>query len=265
MASVVVSGSFDNLRSPGVRFLHEASRLGRVHVRLWSDAAIERETGEPPRFPEAERQYLVQAIRYVASVELVQQACDLRPAATGDWTYVDTIARADTRERCRAAGMAYHVIPSGDLVGFPEHAVQETPGGRKKVIVTGCYDWLHSGHVRFFEEAAGYGCLYVVVGNDANVRRLKGDGHPQFRQEERRYLVGAIRHVHRAMVSTGVGWLDAAPEIAEIRPDIYIVNEDGDKPEKRDFCERRGIEYIVLRRVPREGLPRRQSTDLRGF
>jgi bifunctional ADP-heptose synthase (sugar kinase/adenylyltransferase) len=105
----------------------------------------------------------------------------------------------------------------------------------------------------------------VVVGNDANVRRLKGDGHPQFRQEERRYLVGAIRHVHRAMVSTGAGWLDAEPEIAEIRPDIYIVNEDGDKPEKRDFCERRGIEYIVLRRVPREGLPRRQSTDLRGF
>ncbi len=41
---------------------------------------------------------------------------------------------------------------------------------RKKVVVTGCYDWFHSGHVRFFEEVSGYGDLYVVAGSDENVR-----------------------------------------------------------------------------------------------
>ena len=46
---------------------------------------------------------------------------------------------------------------------------------------------------------------------------------------------------------------------------MYAVNEDGDKPEKREFCEAHGMQYVVLKRTPKEGLPRRQSTDLRGF
>jgi hypothetical protein len=59
--------------------------------------------------------------------------------------------------------------------------------------------------------------------------------------------------------------MDAEPEIALVNPDLYAVNEDGDKPEKQAFCLEHGIEYVVLRRAPKEGLPRRQSTDLRGF
>jgi hypothetical protein len=46
---------------------------------------------------------------------------------------------------------------------------------------------------------------------------------------------------------------------------MYAVNEDGDKPEKRAFCERQGIEYVVLKRLPKPGLPKRESTILRGF
>ena len=51
------------------------------------------------------------------------------------------------------------------------------------MIVTGCYDWFHSGHVRFFEEVSELGDLYVVVGNDANIRLLKGEGHPLFPEQ----------------------------------------------------------------------------------
>jgi glycerol-3-phosphate cytidylyltransferase-like family protein len=119
--------------------------------------------------------------------------------------------------------------------------------------------------VRFFEEASALGELLVVIGHDANVRLLKGPGHPLFPQEERRYLVAAVRHVHRALISSGGGWLDAEPEIQALRPDLYVVNEDGDKTEKRAYCEAHGIRYVVLSRRPREGLPRRQSTDLRGY
>ena len=137
--------------------------------------------------------------------------------------------------------------------------------GRKKVIVTGCYDWFHSGHVRFFEETSALGDLYVVVGHDENLRLLKGDGHPMFPEEERRYMVGSIKFVKQALISSGSGWLDAEPEIDAICPDIYAVNEDGDRPEKQEYCGANGIEYRVLKRLPKEGLPKRQSTDLRGF
>ena len=132
-------------------------------------------------------------------------------------------------------------------------------------MVTGCFDWLHSGHVRFFEEASALGELYVVVGHDANIKLLKGYGHPLLSQDERVYMVSSVSYVHRAMISTGHGWMDAEPEIAKIQPHIYLVNEDGDNPEKRDFCVRHGIAYKVLKRLPKEGLPERQSTLLRGF
>ena len=103
------------------------------------------------------------------------------------------------------------------------------------------------------------------MGHDANVRLLKGEGHPLFPADERRYVAGSIRYVKQALISTGHGWMDAEPEIERLKPDAYAVNEDGDKPEKRAFCAEHGLEYIVLKRTPKAGLPRRASTDLRGF
>jgi glycerol-3-phosphate cytidylyltransferase-like family protein len=119
--------------------------------------------------------------------------------------------------------------------------------------------------VRFFEEVSTYGELYVIVGHDANIRLLKGEGHPLLPQEERRYMVGAIKYVRAALVTSGDGWLDADPEIRKLRPDIYAVNEDGDTGGKREYCAALGIEYLVLKRTPAPGLPKRTSTDLRGF
>ena len=163
--------------------------------------------------------------------------------------------------------MACHVLDRdrlGDIPVVPTSS-DPSPVGRKKVIVTGCYDWLHSGHVRFFEEASEHGDLYVVLGRDENIRLLKGEGHPLLPQNERRYMVGSIRFVTQALFGTGQGWLDAEPEIQRLRPEIYAVNEDGDKGGKREFCAQKGIEYLVLKRQPAPGLPRRSSTDLRGF
>ena len=57
-----------------------------------------------------------------------------------------------------------------------------------------------------------------------------------FPQQERMFMVQAVRFVKQALISTGRGWMDAAPEVERIQPDIYAVNEDGDVPEKREFC-----------------------------
>jgi cytidyltransferase-like protein len=132
-------------------------------------------------------------------------------------------------------------------------------------VATGTFDWLHTGHVRFFEEAAQRGDLLVMVGNDANILRLKGEGHPLIGQDERVYMVAAIRHVAFAFVSSGSGWLDAEEEFRLLEPDIFVVNADGHKPEKAAFCAELGMRYEVLERRPREGLPARSSTALRGF
>jgi cytidyltransferase-like protein len=266
---ILVSGGFDDIKTRDLRFLEEASKLGELTVLLWPDEASRKFTGQPPKFPLAERRYFLNAVRYVSCV-----------VEAGDWAGPDTLPkdmRADIwvdveatassgREKFAAENnLAYRVLLAEQLKGFPAPAPLSSAAGRKKVVVTGSYDWFHSGHVRFFEEVSTYGDLYVVVGHDANIRLLKGDGHPLLPQEERRYLVGSIKYVKQALISSGDGWLDADPEIQRLKPDIYAVNEDGDRGGKREYCEKHGIQYLVLQRVPAPGLPQRSSTHLRGF
>jgi len=268
---VVVSGGFDDLKSRDLRFLEEVAKLGNLTVLLWTDHAIQQTTGKPPKFPLAERSYFLNAVRYVSRVvELGGQARpDLLPEFPGlrpqIWADVAATANPAREIFCRENKIAYRIISADDLKGFPEPPPMPSAPGKKKVVATGCYDWFHSGHVRFTEEASAYGDLYVCLGSDANVRLLKGEGHPLLCEEERRYVLGSIKFVKQALVTTGSGWVDADPEIRRLKPDIYVVNEDGDKGGKREYCQELGIEYLVLKRTPAPGLPKRSSTDLRGF
>jgi cytidyltransferase-like protein len=275
---VVVAGVFDDLRSAQLRFLEEASRLGEVTVLLWPDEAVEKITGQPPKFPEAERLYFLNAVRYVSKVVLITDVVnsfDELPDVTGFrpdvWADVEGQSHPKRKAFCEWHKLAYRVFNNEQLKGFSDPtapapgSVPVPAGGRKKVVVTGSYDWFHSGHVRFFEEVSAYGDLYVVVGHDANIRLLKGPGHPLLSQGERRYVVGSIKYVKQALISSGAGWLDADPEIQMLKPDIYAVNEDGDKGGKREYCKKNGIQYLVLKRTPAPGLPKRSSTNLRGF
>ena len=268
--TVVVSGSFDDYRSRDFRFLYQAATLGRVRALLWSDDVVRALEGRDPKFPLAERRYVMDAIRYVGEVTVVESLTDADSlpelAAKPDiWVLPFGADNTARKAYCASAGIRAVEFSDDDFSGFPELPLDEEETGAKKVIVTGCYDWFHSGHVRFFEEVSQHGDLYVVLGHDANVRLLKGEGHPMFPQDERRFIVQSIRFVKQALISTGNGWLDAEPEIKRIGADAYAVNEDGDRSEKKEYCQGSGLEYIVLKRTPKEGLPRRESTHLRGF
>lgn len=133
---------------------------------------------------------------------------------------------------------------------------------QKKVFVSGCFDMLHSGHVAFFEEAATYGDLYVGIGSDRTINELKGRRTING-ERERLYMIRSLRCVKDAWINQGSGLLDFESEIRELRPDIFFVNEDGYTPDKKRLCKELGIELIVSRRVPVNGLPPRSTTELR--
>ena len=133
---------------------------------------------------------------------------------------------------------------------------------QNKVFVSGCFDLLHSGHIAFFKQAAAYGELYVAVGSDKTILSLKGRV-PINTEEERVFVVSEISTVKEAFVSTGHGALDFEPELKKIKPDKFIVNEDGNLSEKRELCRLLNIEYIVLKRESYASLPVRSSTDLK--
>jgi len=272
MKNVIVTASFDDLRSRHVRLLEEAAQRGEVNALIWPDERVKALTGRPPKFPANERLYLVQALRFVHSAHIAPGPPD--PHAIPDiadrhphvWVVPEEEATEEKKKFCARTGIGLQVIPAAALRQIPPAPPLRIRGSKHhRVIVTGCYDWLHSGHIRFFEEAAAWGDLFVDIGSDANIRLLKGKNHPLFPQGERLYMVRAVRHVCQAFIGSGYGWMDAAPEMNRIKPSIYLVNEDGDRPEKRAYCEEMKIEYVVLQRLPKDGLPSRESTGLRGF
>jgi cytidyltransferase-like protein len=133
---------------------------------------------------------------------------------------------------------------------------------QKKVMVTGCFDLMHSGHVAFLKEANKLGNVYACIGNDENVFQLKGR-YPITPQTERKYMLEALSAVTEVRVNKGMGIIDYLAEMDEIQPDIFLVNEDGATPQKAAICKERGIEYHIFHRVPHGNLPARSTTSLR--
>ena len=94
-----------------------------------------------------------------------------------------------------------------------------------KVFVSGSFDLLHSGHVAFFKEAAKHGDLYVGVGRDRSIEKLKGR-KTIYPQEERLYMVRAIRYVKNAWLNTGMGMNDFFEDMIQSGVKTLIVNKE---------------------------------------
>ncbi len=132
----------------------------------------------------------------------------------------------------------------------------------KKVFVSGFFDMLHSGHIEFLRQAAQFGDLMVAIGSDKTIFELKG--HPPVNTEaERLFMVRSVSYVKDAFISSGSGIVDFASELRQVKPDLFIVNEDGNVPEKRELCASLGIEYKILQREPYPGLTPRSTSSLR--
>jgi cytidyltransferase-like protein len=133
---------------------------------------------------------------------------------------------------------------------------------RKKVFVSGCFDILHSGHIAFLKEAAQFGDLYVGLGSDKTIFELKGRKTINS-EDERLYILEALSCVHNVKINNGTGILDFLEDMKSLKPDVFVVNEDGHTPEKEQICNDISIDYKVLKRIPYANLPLRSTTSLR--
>lgn len=131
-----------------------------------------------------------------------------------------------------------------------------------RVMISGCFDLLHSGHVAFLQEASELGELHVCLGSDRTVLELKGRS-PVTDERERAFMMRAIGCVHGVRVARGSGVMDFLPELDELKPDIFFVNRDGHTEDKQRAIEARGVKYLVSERRPHQGLTQRSTTSLR--
>ncbi len=97
-------------------------------------------------------------------------------------------------------------------------------GGQRIVFTNGCFDILHTGHVRYLKAARSLGdCLAVGLNSDVSVRRLKGPERPVNAEADRAEVLDALFAVNYVTIFDEP---TAADLIARIRPDVYVKGGD---------------------------------------
>lgn len=134
---------------------------------------------------------------------------------------------------------------------------------RQKVFTSGSFDPLHSGHVAFFEECAKLGDLYVGMGKDESITQYKHNVYQP--QEERLYMVKALKCVKDASINPGMGFMDYITNPMFRECDILVINEERQSERVRRLCNYLNKKLVVMGRIHADGLPHRSSTEMRGY
>lgn len=118
--------------------------------------------------------------------------------------------------------------------------------GRSIVFTNGCFDFLHAGHVAFFQRARALGDVLVVATNtDAVITRLKGAPRPIVREEQRLGLLAAIESIDHI-----VPFADDTPHalIRALKPDVLVKgsNYTMEQVEGREIVEADGGRVELL-------------------
>ena len=111
----------------------------------------------------------------------------------------------------------------------------------KKIVFTnGCFDILHSGHVKYLEQAKGLGDILIIgINSDDSVRKLKGDSRPINTLNDRAYVLSGLTIVDYIIAFDELTPLKL---ISQVLPDILVKGGDYkiDEIVGNDFVEKNG-------------------------
>ena len=118
--------------------------------------------------------------------------------------------------------------------------------GKRIVFTNGCFDLLHTGHIKLLHAAAEEGDRLIVgLNSDASVRRLKGPSRPVLPEKERAALLAAIGRVDMVVLFDQDTPLEL---IAAFKPDVLVKGGDY-RPETvvgREEVERAGGKVCLV-------------------
>lgn len=129
---------------------------------------------------------------------------------------------------------------------YPDIPLIDRSQSAKIVFTNGCFDILHSGHVRYLEQAKLLGNILVVgINSDSSVKQIKGENRPVNNEMDRAYLISALKCVDFTVIFS-----QSTPEqlIGLLKPDIHVKGGDyrvSDLPESV-IVQSYGGEVIIL-------------------
>ncbi len=131
---------------------------------------------------------------------------------------------------------------------------QEKEIGNRVVLVNGCFDILHGGHISYLESARKLGDrLVLAVNSDQSIERLKGNGRPLMNEPSRLSVLANLRCIDYLTVFH----LDSADHVLEIiKPTIHAKGTDytEESVPERATADRLGIQVKIA------GAPKENST-----
>lgn len=100
--------------------------------------------------------------------------------------------------------------------------------GKAIVLVGGCFDVLHYGHISFLEQAKKQGdVLVVLLESDAMIKKRKGINRPIHTQDQRAYMLSRITDVDIVIKLPDIMTNDTYDSLIQtIRPHVIAVSEN---------------------------------------
>ncbi|KKS20847.1 MAG: Glycerol-3-phosphate cytidyltransferase TagD [Candidatus Roizmanbacteria bacterium GW2011_GWC2_41_7] len=119
----------------------------------------------------------------------------------------------------------------------------------KKVLVGGCFDLIHYGHIVFLKEARKQGdYLIVALESDDNVKKYKGENRPVHKQSERAEMLRSLRMVDEVIelppMNSDKEYFDLVKHV--LLNVIAITKDDPQTANKKKQAKEIGSKVVVV-------------------
>lgn len=122
----------------------------------------------------------------------------------------------------------------------------------KIVLVGGCFDVLHPGHVLFLEKAKKAGdFLIVLLESDEKIKQLKGQDRPFFNQIERAKVLQSIKYVDQVILLPSIkSDFEYEQIVKKLKPDIIAATKGSpDNYHKERIARSIGAEFKYVTKL----------------
>ena len=117
------------------------------------------------------------------------------------------------------------------------------------VLVGGCYDLFHRGHLEYLRKCSKLGDVLVVApSSDKRIRERKGFERPIIQQEDRVGIIGALEFVDYALIAPDPKKNISSPTVRMIdvlKPDIFATADNRHEMYKKEL-ERKGVKVCYV-------------------
>lgn len=122
----------------------------------------------------------------------------------------------------------------------------------KKIFVSGAFNVLHAGHIRFFEDAKALGDYLIVSYPPADLLWKLYDKKSVLDDADKMAVISSLKMVDEVVVSTDEdvalsfksAFIQSSPQV------LAVTTDDRYLEEKRRFCKEQGVEFVVLEKTP---------------